>query len=116
MAVSSLLRPTSSVSGRFGNAGQCDYSAANEYLNKLAAHLDRRWPARVVAFNWGPWDGGMVSDELRRLYAKNNIGMIPQEEGAEKFLAELGLNGDGVPEVILACDVKRIASGGRLTD
>ena len=26
----------SSISGRFGNRGQCDYAAANEVLNKLA--------------------------------------------------------------------------------
>ncbi len=53
----------SSIAGRFGNAGQSDYAAANEVLNKLALWLDRRWPGRVVAMNWGPWSGvGMVSD------------------------------------------------------
>ncbi|HXV77905.1 MAG TPA: SDR family NAD(P)-dependent oxidoreductase, partial [Candidatus Polarisedimenticolaceae bacterium] len=72
MVLAGALRPESlqflvffsSVSGRFGNAGQADYSAANECLNKLAAHLDRVWSARVVAMNWGPWDCGLISEAL----------------------------------------------------
>jgi NAD(P)-dependent dehydrogenase (short-subunit alcohol dehydrogenase family) len=99
----------SSVSGRFGNAGQADYSAANEYLNKLAAHLDREWPGRVVAVNWGPWDSGMVSDGLRMAYAHKGIRLIEAEAGARALLAELGQADSRVPEVILTCSPDRIA-------
>ena len=57
----------SSVSGRFGNRGQADYAAASEVLGRLAHELDRRWPARVVAIDWGPWRAaGMVSPWLER--------------------------------------------------
>ncbi len=102
----------SSVSGRFGNTGQIDYSAANDYLNKLAAHLDQQWPGRVVAINWGPWDGGMISDELRRLYAAKGIHLIPREEGTRFLLSELKLGNSGKPEVLAACGVRAIAAAG----
>jgi NAD(P)-dependent dehydrogenase (short-subunit alcohol dehydrogenase family) len=90
----------SSVSGRFGNAGQADYSAANEYLNKLAAHLDRSWPGRVVSINWGPWDAGMVSDGLRAAYASRGIELIDIDEGTNSLLAELR-DPSGHAEVVL---------------
>lgn len=78
-----------SVSGRFGNVGQVDYSAANEVLNKLADHLASRWSARVVCINWGPWDAGMVSDELRRLYDSRGIELLAVPDGVRAFLDEL---------------------------
>jgi len=104
----------SSVSGRFGNAGQVDYAAANEYLNKLAVHLDGEWPGRVVAVNWGPWNGGMVSDELRRMYQSQGIQLIGLEAGARSLLDELRITGRTTPEVIIAAGTAeslRIAAG-----
>jgi NAD(P)-dependent dehydrogenase (short-subunit alcohol dehydrogenase family) len=103
----------SSVSARFGNAGQIDYSAANEYLNKLAVHLDAKWPGRVVAIQWGPWEGGMVSEELGRLYAANGVRLIPAREGAEMLLSELLLDGRASPEVLIACNIQAIATARR---
>jgi NAD(P)-dependent dehydrogenase (short-subunit alcohol dehydrogenase family) len=101
-----------SVSGRFGNAGQVDYSAANEAINKLADHLAARWPARVVCINWGPWDAGMVGDELRRLYATRGIELIPVEAGTRAFLDEVRLPA-GSAEVIIAASVEQMARAGR---
>ncbi|MBI1348421.1 SDR family NAD(P)-dependent oxidoreductase [bacterium] len=99
----------SSVSGRFGNNGQCDYSSANEFLNKLADDLDRKWPGRVVAINWGAWDAGMVSDELRRIYASRQIYLIPVPEGVRFLEQELRLTGHREPEVTVACSVPQLA-------
>ncbi|MBO0700520.1 MAG: SDR family NAD(P)-dependent oxidoreductase [Zavarzinella sp.] len=96
-----------SVAGRFGNAGQIDYSAANEALNKLADALSGRWPARVVCINWGPWDAGMVGDELRRVYAARGIELIPVAEGARAFLDELRAPG-GPAEVVISGGVERM--------
>ncbi|MDB5307682.1 MAG: erythronolide synthase [Gemmataceae bacterium] len=96
-----------SVAGRFGNAGQVDYSAANEALNKLADALAGRWPARVVCINWGPWDAGMVGDELRRVYAARGIDLIPVAEGTRAFLDELRLPG-GPAEVVISGGVERM--------
>ena len=87
----------SSISGRFGNIGQADYSAANEYLNKLAQLLDQAWPARVVAINWGPWDAGMVSDPLRKVYKQHGIDLIPPAEGVRSFLIRAFAPGSETP-------------------
>ena len=52
----------SSSTARFGRTGQVAYAAANEVLNKSpSARRGARPACRVVAFNWGPWDGGMVT-------------------------------------------------------
>jgi acyl transferase domain-containing protein/NAD(P)H-dependent flavin oxidoreductase YrpB (nitropropane dioxygenase family)/NAD(P)-dependent dehydrogenase (short-subunit alcohol dehydrogenase family) len=92
----------SSVSGRFGNRGQVDYSAANEILNKLAAHLDARWPCRVVAINWGPWDSSnMVGPAVREQFLSRGIQLIEPAAGCEAFLNELSAGSKGNPEVIL---------------
>jgi NAD(P)-dependent dehydrogenase (short-subunit alcohol dehydrogenase family) len=98
----------SSIAGRFGNAGQSDYSAANEFLNKLAQELDRRWPGRVAAVNWGPWDAGMVSDELRKIYASREMYLIPVRDGVTRLEQELRLNGQAQPEVLISCSVPRM--------
>ncbi len=92
----------SSVSGRFGNLGQADYSAANEILNKIAVKLDRSWPARVVAINWGPWDGeGMVSNHVRDQFEKRGISLIPRDTGVKMLEQEISCkNGKGHPEVV----------------
>jgi acyl transferase domain-containing protein/NADP-dependent 3-hydroxy acid dehydrogenase YdfG len=84
-----------SVSGVFGNPGQVDYAAANDALDTLA----RMWTAnarhiahRVVSVDWGPWastNGGMVSPELEREYARRGIVMIPPEEGVTALFSEL---------------------------
>jgi len=101
----------SSVSGRFGNVGQADYSAANELLNKLADELDRRWPGRVVAINWGPWQAGMVSPDLARLYESHGIALIGIEQGIRFLEMELR-RPRGPAEVVVSCSIDRIASAG----
>ncbi len=99
----------SSVSGRFGNAGQSDYAAANEYLNKLAGHLDREWPGRVVAVNWGPWDAGMMPPALRTAMIERGVELIPADGGARALLDELRLEPAGEVEVVLTCTPRRVA-------
>ncbi len=92
----------SSISGRFGNRGQGDYAAANEVLNKLAVYLDRRWPARVVSINWGPWDApGMVSEELRREFARRGVSLVPAEIGVQRLVEEINYGRKGEAEVLI---------------
>ncbi len=95
----------SSVAGRFGNRGQCDYAAANEALNKLAVWLDARWPGRVVSMIWGPWSGvGMVSD-LERHLGRRGLTMIAPEEGRTRLLDEILKGRKGEVEVVIAGDM-----------
>lgn len=101
----------SSVAGRFGNIGQSDYSAANEVLNKLADRLSVEWPnAHVVSINWGPWEAGMVSEELIRLYALRNIRTIPVEIGVQYCLDVLRKHAKEEPELVITASLAQIAA------
>jgi acyl transferase domain-containing protein/NAD(P)H-dependent flavin oxidoreductase YrpB (nitropropane dioxygenase family) len=100
----------SSIAGRFGNAGQCDYSAANEVLNKLADCLSHKWPkVHTLAINWGPWDSGMVSDEVLKLYASRNIRPIPLDTGTRYCLEKLQQPETSKPEIVITASLKQIA-------
>jgi acyl transferase domain-containing protein/NAD(P)H-dependent flavin oxidoreductase YrpB (nitropropane dioxygenase family)/NAD(P)-dependent dehydrogenase (short-subunit alcohol dehydrogenase family) len=97
-----LLIFFSSVSGIFGNRGQADYGSANEVLNKLASALDRVWPARVVALNWGPWaDIGMASPEIQQKFLAHGVQLIKPDLGRKMFALELEHGGKGETEIIL---------------
>ncbi len=95
----------SSVAGRMGNRGQAAYAMANEAMNKAAHWLKRRHPnLRVVSLNWGPWNGGMVNDGLKRLFEKSGVPLIEMEAGAAAFLAEMNGAGDAI-EVVIGGDL-----------
>ena len=80
----------SSVVGFYGNAGQTDYALANDILNKTAHLVKRYHPhCRVVAIDWGPWDSGMVSPELKQAFAERGIETIPIEVGTQMLVEEL---------------------------
>ena len=77
----------SSAAGFFGNAGQSDYAIANESLNQVAHQLQQQLTdCRVVAYNWGPWDGGMVTPGLRALFEDRGVQVITPEVGAQAFV------------------------------
>jgi hypothetical protein len=100
----------SSVAGRYGNPGQVAYAAANEVLNKVAQEeaVQRGGACRVISLNWGPWDGGMVTDGLREAFAKRGVPLIAVPEGAKAFVSEmLGSGGEAAESV-------EILLGGRL--
>lgn len=93
----------SSTTGRFGRSGQVDYAVANEVLNKLAQAESRRRPAcRIVSINWGPWDGGMVTPSLKKVFAGEGIGLIGLQEGAELLVREITATGEPVEIIALA--------------
>jgi len=85
-----ILALFSSFTGRVGRVGQVDYAAANEVLNKLAQVESRRRPdCRVVSINWGPWNGGMATPGVRKLFEQEGIGLIEPAAGAEFLVQEL---------------------------
>lgn len=91
----------SSTTGRIGRKGQIDYAVANEVLNKTAQQQSKLRPGcHVVSFNWGPWDGGMVTPALKKLFAEEGVGVIPVNAGAEFLFHELSLN-EGHVEVMV---------------
>ncbi len=77
----------SSVAGYYGNAGQSDYSLSNEALNKLAHHVRQDHPeCQVLSIGWGPWDGGMVSPQLKRIFTRMNIPLIAPADGTRALV------------------------------
>jgi NAD(P)-dependent dehydrogenase (short-subunit alcohol dehydrogenase family) len=96
-----------SVSGVFGNRGQCDYAAANDALDTLARAWEGRFTGRVLSVDWGPWmpseDGadGMVSPELLRSYARQGVSALHPEDGVDALLAELAEGSE--PQVVYVC-------------
>jgi NAD(P)-dependent dehydrogenase (short-subunit alcohol dehydrogenase family) len=96
-----------SVSGVFGNRGQCDYAAANDALDCLARAWETRFTGRVVSLDWGPWlptgtaGDGMVSAELLRNYARSGVGAIHPDDGVAALLRELAYG--ATPQVVYVC-------------
>jgi acyl transferase domain-containing protein/acyl carrier protein len=91
----------SSVAGRCGNRGQVDYSMANEVLAKVAAREARARPDAIVrALQWGPWEGGMVTKELKARFDSLGVPLIPLATGA-RFLVDELADKSGVTEVVL---------------
>lgn len=91
----------SSVAGFYGNPGQADYSLSNEILNKLAFHIKSSHPrCQVIAVDWGPWDGGMVTPQLKRILTRKNIPLIAPEEGT-RTLVDLLSTPQDTPQIVV---------------
>ncbi len=80
----------SSVAGFYGNAGQADYTLANEILNKASWLIKQQHPScHVVAINWGPWDSGMVTPQLKEAFKTRNIDILPVDKATDMLVNEL---------------------------
>jgi len=80
----------SSVAGFYGNVGQTDYAIANEILSKAAILFKKNHPkTQVSAINWGAWDSGMVSGELKAQFEAAGINLVNSEGGAAMLVNEL---------------------------
>jgi acyl transferase domain-containing protein/acyl carrier protein len=82
----------SSVAGRFGNAGQTDYSAANDLLCKITSSFRRTRPGtRGIALDWTAWGGlGMATrGSVPKVMAMAGIEMLPAEAGIAWIRREL---------------------------
>ncbi len=96
----------SSAAGFYGNPGQSDYSIANEILNKTAFRFKALHPqAQVLSFNWGPWDGGMVTAELKRMFNERGVYIIPLDAGADLLLNELAADTNRCPQILVGNDL-----------
>ncbi|KAB8320690.1 SDR family NAD(P)-dependent oxidoreductase [Tolypothrix campylonemoides VB511288] len=92
----------SSVTGFYGNIGQTDYAIANEILNKSAHLVKQRYPeCHVVAINWGGWDSGMVTPQLKKEFARRGIDILPVEVGTQMLVNELHPANQGTAQVVI---------------
>ncbi|RQW07264.1 SDR family NAD(P)-dependent oxidoreductase, partial [candidate division KSB1 bacterium] len=94
----------SSISGRFGNAAQLDYSAANSFLNywvKMLHH--RRKNIHAISLIWSGWkDVGIAwrNEFVRQKSEEMGLNFIEVNEGIAAFMQEIE-NKNSDQEVIL---------------
>jgi len=99
----------SSIAGYFGNAGQTDYSMANEVMNKFAFYFNRHHPTcQTVSINWGPWDGGsMVNESIRNAIKDTELTLIPTDVGTAYFVQQF-FEQDHPAQIIINCSERLI--------
>lgn len=86
-----VLVTFASIAGRFGNAAQLDYSAANNFLNVWAKMMKNR-NIHAVSINWSGWkDVGIAwrNDLVREHSADMGLNLIDVHEGVAACIAEM---------------------------
>jgi NAD(P)-dependent dehydrogenase (short-subunit alcohol dehydrogenase family) len=86
----------SSIAGRFGNAGQTDYSSANDLLCKITSSFRTTRPAtRGIVIDWTAWGGmGMATrGSIPKMMELAGIDMLPPEAGIPLIRRELTMGG-----------------------
>jgi 3-oxoacyl-(acyl-carrier-protein) synthase/acyl carrier protein/NAD(P)-dependent dehydrogenase (short-subunit alcohol dehydrogenase family) len=94
----------SSIAGRFGNAGQTDYSSVNDLLCKLTSSFRTTRPAtRGIAIDWTAWGGiGMATrGSIPKMMELAGIDMLPPEAGIPLIRRELTSGGTS-GEIVIA--------------
>lgn len=100
----------SSVAGRFGNVGQVDYAMANEAMTRILAREKAQRPQLVVkSLAWGPWEGGMVTPELKAQFASRGITVIERQDGARAFVRELSRAASDDVEIVLGASLAQVS-------
>ncbi len=104
----------SSVAGRFGNAGQVDYSAANDLLCKITSNARRTRPGtRGLALDWTAWGGiGMATrGSIPKIMEMAGVEMLPPEAGVAWIRRELTAHAF-MGEVVVAGELGQMAGDG----
>ncbi|HUR25504.1 MAG TPA: SDR family NAD(P)-dependent oxidoreductase [Candidatus Thermoplasmatota archaeon] len=107
-----------SVAGRFGNIGQTDYSAANEFLCKAVKHEAARRKCNGFTIAWGPWGevGMATKGSILQIMHASGVTPIPTADGVAAFLNELAI--PGIRESVVAGELgaidadKQVVSSG----
>ena len=82
----------SSVTARFGNQGQVDYTAANDFLGKMLFRQKQLHPERTYkVYAWTAWGGvGMATNPtVKAVLEQRGIQFLPMEQGVKFFMADL---------------------------
>ena len=56
---------------------------------------------RVLSMNWGPWDSGMVTSQLKEVLLEKNIPIISSDYGPDILLNEINLNHQPPVQVLI---------------
>ena len=103
-----LVVSFSSVAGYFGNDGQMDYAAGNEFLAKFSHYFRRKYPnCKALTINWGAWDGGMMDYIYRKTLTEKGYVLIPLDVGANYFANEF-LNGLPSGQILISNNDKPV--------
>ncbi|HEX9815508.1 MAG TPA: SDR family NAD(P)-dependent oxidoreductase, partial [Candidatus Thermoplasmatota archaeon] len=101
-----------SIAGRVGNAGQADYSAANDALAKigLAMRHERGRDFPAVTIDWSAWaDKGMATrGSVMTVLREAGVTAIPLNEGVRAFIDEL-THGMRDAEILISGELGRLA-------
>jgi len=87
----------SSIAGRFGNAGQTDYSSANDLLCKITSNFRTTRPAtRGIVIDWTAWGGiGMATrGSIPKMMELAGIDQLSPEAGIPLIRRELTVGGN----------------------
>jgi NAD(P)-dependent dehydrogenase (short-subunit alcohol dehydrogenase family)/3-hydroxymyristoyl/3-hydroxydecanoyl-(acyl carrier protein) dehydratase len=82
----------SSVTARFGNEGQADYTAANDLITKLAFAQRQLHPERQFKiYSWTAWSGaGMATNPtVVKVLEQKGLEFLPLKSGINFFMADL---------------------------
>jgi acyl transferase domain-containing protein/NAD(P)-dependent dehydrogenase (short-subunit alcohol dehydrogenase family) len=93
----------SSVAGRFGNAGQADYSSANDLLCKITSSFRMIRPhTRGIVIDWSAWGGiGMATrGSIPKMMELAGIDMLPPQAGIPWIRREL-VSGGTCGEIVV---------------
>ncbi len=88
----------SSIAGRFGNAGQTDYSAANDLMCKIVASMRTTHPdTKAIAIDWSAWAkvGMATRGSIPEIMQRAGIEMLQPEHAAPVVRREITVAGAG---------------------
>jgi NAD(P)-dependent dehydrogenase (short-subunit alcohol dehydrogenase family) len=110
-----LVVAFSSISGRFGNAAQLDYAAANSFLSDWVKMLHRaRQGVHTLSLVWSGWkDVGMAwrNELVRDRSEEMGLNLIEVREGVAAFMQEIE-NHTADREIILHKGLGGFLAGG----
>ncbi|MBF0411502.1 MAG: SDR family NAD(P)-dependent oxidoreductase [Desulfamplus sp.] len=92
----------SSVTAKFGNEGQTDYTAANEMMAAILLGLDREDSLpKCKIIDWTAWSGaGMATREtVQKVLTERGLKFLPLEAGVKFFMDEM--EDSTTPEVVI---------------
>jgi malonyl CoA-acyl carrier protein transacylase len=82
----------SSVTARFGNEGQVDYTSANDLIGKTLFRQKQLNPDKIYkVYAWTAWGGvGMATNPtVKKVLEERGIQFLPMDQGVKFFMADL---------------------------